>query len=365
MNIALIHDSLTEFGGAERILKVFLDLFPDADIYTAFYDQAFVDTLLTLKQQTRLRASWLQHVPVRHHTSFIQALSPLVWKSFRLDSYDLVISHGAHIMSNLVSVRGGTHITYISSPPKNIIGMVAPTPLQRRTRYDKIIGPIYKNALAHMPYIIANSKHTQSMLRQRLTASSTVIYPPVRIPTHMPKKMHGDYFMCVSRIEPNKHLEIAIQAANMLQTRLKIVGVSNTPWYEKKLHALAGPTIEFLGYQSDQAIEKLYTKATAFIFPSKSEDFGIAPLEASAHGVPVIAYRGGGARETIVEGVTGTFFYTHTPKSLIQQMMRIQTMHFSPKTLYLHAKKFSEERFRKEIMSYVLQLPLKIVPDKE
>jgi glycosyltransferase involved in cell wall biosynthesis len=181
----------------------------------------------------------------------------------------------------------------------------------------------------------------------------------------MPEKLSGDYFLCVSRIEPNKHLEIAIQAANMLHTKLKIVGISNTPWYEKKLHAAAGATIEFLGHKSDADIAKLYAKSIAFIFPSKSEDFGIAPLEATAHGVPVIAYRGGGARETIVEGVTGTFFYAHTPKSLVQQMKRIRTMHFSPKMLYLHAKQFSEERFRKNIMNYISQLPLKIVPDKE
>lgn len=353
MKVAIVHDSLTEFGGAERVLQVILELYPDADIYTAFTRDRYPEKYLTKKQRTRLHVSWLQWFPVEHHTSFIQAIAPLVWRRFRFHSYDLVISHSLHIMSSLIHVPNGIHISYIPTPPKNIIGRVPPVPLQRIIPYTRYIRPLYQKALKHIPYIIANSKHTQAVLRTYFNVSSTVIYPPVTIPRHQPKKPNGKYFLCVSRIERQKHLELAIIAATKLGAPLLIVGTTNTPPYERYLRSLAGPTVKFLGFRSDQYIETLYKNSIAFLFPSQSEDFGIAPLEANAHGIPVVAFYGGGAKETVIEGKTGTFFRTHTPDALMQAMIHAQTMHVDPKALYAHAKKFSEERFKQEFMDYV------------
>jgi glycosyltransferase involved in cell wall biosynthesis len=178
----------------------------------------------------------------------------------------------------------------------------------------------------------------------------------VVIPDNPPQHRKGKFYLMITRIEPNKHLELAVMAANRLRVPLKIVGVSNTPWYDRYLRSLAGPTVEFLGFRSDAEIARLYRQSIAFIFPTKHEDFGIAPLEATAHGVPVISYYGGGAKETVVEGVTGTFFQTHTADALVRAMIRLRTMHFNLNKMYAHAKQFSEARFKREFMDYVTQV---------
>lgn len=353
MKVAIVHDSLAEFGGAERVLQCLLDLFPEAHLYTAYTDNTYHLNYLTKLQLANLRVSFLEPFHVRHHTSFVQAIAPLVWRSFHLDSYDLVISHGWHIMSCLVHVPHGIHIACIQSPPKNIFGIAPPTPLQRAIRYDTYMRPMYRKALHNAQFIVANSKNTQKALREYVGVTSDVIYPPVTIPPHAPKKPNGTFYLCVSRIAPDKHLELAIIAANKLRVPLKIVGITNTPPYERYLKRLAGPTVAFLGFRSDATLTELYAKSIALIFPSRNEDFGIAPLEAAAHGVPVIAYYGGGAKETVVDGKTGTFFHTHSPKSLARAMMRLKTMHFDPHTLYRHAQQFSTNRFKREFMDYV------------
>lgn len=353
MNVALVHDSLTEFGGSERILDLWIRMFPDADIFTAFATRSYRETYLSRVPARNIHTSWIQPLPIEHHTSLIQAIAPAIWGSFRLSSYDLVISHGHHLMANLVSVPRGIHITYVPSPPKNISGMVPPTPLQKIIPYDRYMLPIYKKSLQQSPFVVANSRHTQSILKKRVGVNSDVIYPPVDIPLHSPPKKKGKYFLCVSRIEPNKHLELAVIAATVLGVPLKIVGAANTAWYEQKLKHLAGPTVEFLGFRSDAKIISLYQEAIAFLFPSKNEDFGIAPLEATAHNVPVIAYYGGGAKETILEAETGIFFRHHTANALARAMQEIMTLHFSPIAMRSQAKKFSATRFTEEFSRYV------------
>jgi len=196
-----------------------------------------------------------------------------------------------------------------------------------------------------------NSKFTQKRLITYLGIPSTVIYPPVIIPPKLPIKSKGKFYLSISRLVPYKNLELPIIAATKLNVPLKIFGVTYDPSYERYLRTLAGPTVEILPFRTNFA--RYYAQSIAFIFPTQSEDFGIAPLEATAHGVPVIAYYGGGAKETVVEGVTGTFFHTQREEALIKAMKRLQTMHFSRKKMYHHAKRFSTERFRKEFLTFV------------
>jgi glycosyltransferase involved in cell wall biosynthesis len=174
------------------------------------------------------------------------------------------------------------------------------------------------------------------------------------IPLKPPKKPDGKFYLCVSRLVPYKNLDLAIIAATKLHVPLKIFGVSEIPSYERYLRSLAGPTVEILPFRTD--FTRYYAQSIAFIFPTKHEDFGIAPLEATAHGVPVISYYGGGAKETVVEGVTGTFFQTHTADALVRAMIRLRTMHFNLNKMYAHAKQFSEARFKREFMDYVTQV---------
>jgi len=351
MNVALIHDSFVEFGGAERVMQVLVDMYPDADIYTAFADTSFRQKFFPSIPRKQFHTSFLQSLPVRNHTSFVQAISPLLWQSFNLNSYDLVISHSGHLMSSFVRVTKGIHISLVQAPPKNIFGIDPPTPLQQTIHYERYIRPLYRKALTACHRIVANSKQTQTSLQTCIGAHSDVIYPPVSVPSLPPKKPNGKFFLCVSRIVPYKHLELAILAANILHVPLKIIGVSNTPPYERYLRHLAGPTVEFLGFRTK--FDNYFAQSIAFIFTSYNEDFGIAPLEATAHGVPVIAYHGGGAKETVVEGVTGTFFTTLTTDAVVDAMKRIQTMPLDPRAMYRHAKRFSTDRFTREFSAYV------------
>lgn len=352
MNIAIIHDSLMEFGGAERILQSIVDMYPTADLYTAMADPHFRKTYLTRISPKKFHVSWFQRFSnYQHHTSLIQALAPLIWRSFDLSSYDLVITSSTHIMSSLVSVPKGVHIASLQYAPKNIFGIDPKTPLQKIVPYDAYIRPMYVRALKKSNHVITNSVFTQESLKTHLNIHSTVIYPPVIIPPSLPKKQDGKFYLCISRLVPYKNLDLAIRAATTLHIPLKIFGVANIPSYERYLRSLAGPTVEILPFRTD--FESYYRQSIAFIFPTKSEDFGIAPVEATAHGVPVISYYGGGAKETVVEGVTGTFFHTHTAESLIQAIKRLRSMHLDRKKMYTHAKRFDETRYRKEFTAYV------------
>lgn len=352
MNIALIHDSLVEYGGSERILDVLLSMFPGADLYTAITRIVPGSQLSTMRLPQTIHTSFLQRFPVEHHTSGIQAAAPLIWRSFNLSRYDLVISQSNHLMPCMVRVPNGIHISYIPSVPKNIFGLIPKTPLQQKTRYDRIIRPLYIRSV-QLPLVISNSVHTQAVLRRYTGVESTVMYPPVAIPANRPVVAGRKYFLCVTRIEPDKCLELAVEAATAMGVNLYIVGISNTPLYESHLRAIAGPTVQFLGYRSDAETEVLYRNATAFLFPSGNEDFGIAPLEATAHCIPVIAHYGGGAKETIIDGKTGLFFRPHTTEALMHAMAQVMTMKFQPSVLYNHAKQFSVAQFQKKFMRYV------------
>jgi len=355
MNVAVVHDSLDEFGGAERVLTQILSLYPRAHVYTSFAGAAFRQSYLPDVPVSRFHISFLKRFPVSRHTSFIQAIAPLVWRSFDLSGYDLVISHGFHLMSNLVQIPEQIpHIAYIESVPKNILGITPPTPLQIIVPYAFYIRPLYRKALQSASLVLANSRHMQSVLKTQLGISSRILYPPVFVPrpTAVHKKART-YYLTVSRLAPDKHLEYAIRAANLLHVPYKIAGTSVTPPYERYLRSIAGPTVEFLGFQPDDALPALYAGAIAFIFPSRNEDFGITPLEAAIHGVPVVAYYGGGTKETVLHGKTGVFFRTHSAESLAAAMKRVVYLRFDRKTMRRHAESFNAARFQRQLAAYV------------
>lgn len=193
----------------------------------------------------------------------------------------------------------------------------------------------------------------QDKIRKLFGITPEVLPPPVTLPKKPLKRSKGAYYLCVSRIDRDKHLELAIEACNTLKAPLLISGKTNEPRYEAYLRTIAGPTIQFLGFCSDKKVRDLYTRAIAFLFPSKEEDFGLAPLEALAHGVPVVAYYGGGPKETLVEGTTGTFFTTHTSQDMTNAIRRLSRKRFDPKALYRHAARYSKEAFSNKLVRYI------------
>ncbi len=355
MKIAIIHDSLVEFGGAERVLLALLELFPKADVYAAYADYELVAKFFPTIRPARFYVSWAQHTPLAKHGSLFQCFSPLVWRSFDFERYDLVISATSYLAANMVIVKRPVHIQYIQSLPKNLYGLDPEFWLQKVVPYGRFVTNLFRRSLFSTPHIITNSEHTRRILYEKTGVQSIVIYPPVNIPRSLPKRKKLQYYVCVSRIDRAKSLEIAIEACTRLKLRLKIVGMTNEPKYEEYLRSIAGPTVEFLGFLSDKEIHKLYMSTIACIFSAKNEDFGIAPVEAMAHGIPVIAYYGGGLKDTVIPGKTGVFFYEHSYHALRNVLRTFRRDDFSSISLYRHAQQYNKKKFKIRMNQYVQQ----------
>lgn len=348
-----MHDCLSEFGGAERVVLSIVDMFPDAHLFVAYADKTILERYFSHIHKSHVHVL-LSHVKFwARHKSLFQILAPFIWRSLSFDGFDTVIISAGHLMPNLIHAPHVRQIQYIHSPPKNIFLLESPTPLQSVVHFEQFIKNRYISVLRSTSYLVTNSKHTKSILKQIANVNAECIYPPVYISRALQKKKSGKYYLIVSRLDRSKSIELAIEASNMLKEQLYIVGVSNEKAYERYLYQIAGPTIHFLGFQSDKRISQLYQHAKAFLFTPTNEDFGIAPVEAMAHGVPVIAYYGGGVRETVIEGKTGMFFHTHSVGSLISVMKKFYPENFSPRTLYREANRFSQQSFQNQFSAYI------------
>lgn len=351
MKIALVHDSLAEFGGAERMMQSFLRLFPSADVFTSFYDKHVLEEFFPGLSMKKLHPSWAQGTPLMSRGSLFQCFSPLVWRTFNFDTYDVVISNSAYFLSNTVFTDKTLHIQYIQSVPKNIFGQLPKSPFQKIIPYSGYIAKLYKKSLGKN--ILVNSRNVQVTLNKLFGIQSIVLYPPVKTSFGVIIKRNPTYFVVVSRLDSTKGIELAIQACNHLGYSLKIVGKSNDDAYEAYLRGIAGKNVEFLGLLSDEEIVKVYQYAKAFLFTARNEDFGIAPLEALAAGVPVVSFYGGGPKETLVDGQTGVFFYNYDWQSLAQALERLSSFSFDVPALYAHARRFSEARFHRKFVRYM------------
>ncbi len=348
---------LDEFGGAEQVLKAFIDVFPDFELFTGFYNPKIVYRYFPELNKHNLHTTLAQGTALEIHGPTFQALSPLLWRQFSFRSFDFILSNSSYICANLVNAFGKKHVQYILSVPKNVFQLDPKAPLQKIFPYHLYLQPYYKRVVRSSPYIITISEHTKKIIDSLFQISSTVIYPPADIPKYIPpKKTNGDYFLCVSRLDPSKNLELPILACTKLGLPLKIVGGGRVPKYETYLRSLAGHTVEFLGPKTSgdaREMNALHKNAKAFLLSSKSEDFGIAPVEAMGRGLPVIAYHGGGPKETVIPGKTGMFFYEHTPESLMEILRQFNPNNFSVDVLYRHARKFRKEIFKKKLDTYI------------
>jgi glycosyltransferase involved in cell wall biosynthesis len=216
-----------------------------------------------------------------------------------------------------------------------------------------MLARLYKKSLRKYKNIIVCSKHIQQSLGNVCGVSSEVIYPPVIIPAQYHQTRQGLYYVIISRIDASKEIEIAIHACNVLRVRLKIAGVSIDVQYERYLRHIAGPTIEFLGFQDDAQQLELYRHAIALLFTARSEDFGITPVEAMAHGVPVIAYCGGGVKETVIDKKTGVFYSEHSVAALVTVLETFNPKRFNPIFIRRHAEHYSEANFHKHMGLYI------------
>jgi glycosyltransferase involved in cell wall biosynthesis len=357
MKVALVHDYLKEYGGAERVLQALHEIWPEAPIYTAFWVKNSPAGRVFAK--AKVKESWLAPL-IKHKNlySLLRFLTPLVWKSFNLRKYDLVISSASWAITKGFAQGKTKEICYCHTPPRYLYGYETSRNWQKHwyiRTYALLVNHFMRTydfrQAQKVSWFIANSQVVKKRIKKFYRREATVIYPPVEINREVKlTSKKENYFLTGGRLERAKNFNLVVKACSQTKLPLKIFG-SGTQ--EESLKKMAGPSVEFLGQVSDEQKQKLLSKAKAFLVAAADEDFGITPVEAMAYGCPVMAYQGGGYLESVVAGKTGEFFAQSTSKALGDKLKSFKTSKYQPKACRKQAEKFSKERFKKEMKEFV------------
>lgn len=358
MKVALVHDYLKEYGGAERVIEALHEIFPDSPLYTAYYNPKLLGKDAERFKGWDIKVSWMQKIPgMGKLLSPLKILSPLAFESFDLSKYDIVISSSAaYFAKGVVTAQNSTHLAYIHTPPRALYGY-SNSHWYKRNILTRGLGEIlnhfmrlYDFELTQRPDIlIANSENIKKRIAKFYRRDAEIIYPPVDLSEYSGvKKDIGDYFLSLARLDPEKNIDLVIATFNQNGLPLKIVGTGRE---ENRLKKMAKSNIVFLGKVSDAERVMLMSNAKALICAASNEDFGITAIEAQAAGTPVIALKEGGYLETVVEGRTGLFFEELSKESLQQAIEKIDQQKFKTEDLRKNAQKFSKENFKKKILS--------------
>lgn len=359
MKVALVHDFLNTWGGGEYVLKVLTKIWPKAPVFAITYKQEILDEFFP---GVKVFPSYLQTRPgMPDKFKYYLASMPKAIESFDLRDYDLVISDSSSFAKGVLTKRPTKHICYLHTPTRYLWSdreeylknAPIPVPLIGRAIVKRIVKKLQRwdlEASKRPDVIIANSNYIAERTRTYYHRNPDhVLFPPVD--SNRFKIMDGskDYFLVVARSEPYKRTDLAIQAANQLGFKLKVVGGGTKA---KEFMEMAGSTVVFTGRVSNDELVELYANCRAFIFPPK-EDAGITPLEAMSSGRPVIAYGEGGALESVVAGVTGEFFQEQTVDSLVSVLKHFDPNKYDPQKIRAHALKFDESIFKQRIKEIV------------
>lgn len=361
LKVALVQDWLVKFGGAEWTLLNWHKIFPDAPLYTLVYDKKKMGGTFA---DFDIRTTYIQKIPggVKHYQMLLP-LMPGAWERLDLTEYDLVISSCSSCCKGIITRPDAVHICYCHTPTRYFWDMFyeyrdQSNPIKRFFMVPFIHKLRMWDRLAadRVDYFIANSKFTQKRIKKYYRRDSDVIYSVggnfVDDELFNTTKKE-DFYLTTGRLIGYKRFDLAIEACNILGKRLIVVGTGNE---EDNLKKIAGPTIEFKGYCSNEEMLHYYAKAKAFLFPGL-EDFGFTPVEAQSGGTPVIAYGKGGALETVKDGETGLFFYEQTVDALVDCIEKFEKngVSYTKQEIRDYANTFSAENFRKQIYEYCIE----------
>jgi len=365
MKVALIHDHLAQDGGAEKVLKVFSDMFPEAPIYTLLYEQKHVTKYFCDRQ---IETSIIQKMPggVKHYQWYLFFM-PIAVEFFDLSSYDLVISDTSSFAKGVITKPDCLHICYCHTPTRYLWSDTHSyiNELKYNKWLKKIISLILNRiriwdrlAADRVDVFIANSKTVRARIAKYYRRDSVVIYPPVEtekfsISDLSQQEPSKKYFLAGCRLAPYKRIDLVIEAFKKLGAdyNLKIFG-DGVDFERLKILSNQATNIEFLGRVSEEEKVTLFENAQAFINPQE-EDFGITVVESMASGRPVIAYRRGGATETVIEGKTGLFFNEQTVDALVEILSKFSSYNFDPQEIKAYAEQFSVANFKKQITEFI------------
>lgn len=333
--------------GGEKVLLALLELFPQADLFTLVYRPDQMDPVF---QKRRVTTSFLQRLPFGK--TRYQYYLPLFWElmgGFDLSSYDLIVSSSSACAKWVRNPKKTLHVCYCHTPMRYIwdlfedyFGKGAPTPVRWAARaFRPYLQRCDLRSNEGVTHFLANSNEVKERIERIYGRKSEVLHPPVEVNRFKLRKGKGEYFLALSALVPYKKIELAVRVCSRRKWPLLVVGRGSE---EKKLRALAGPTVSFKGWAGNDELAEIYAGAKALLFPGK-EDFGIVPVEAMASGVPVVAFGEGGVLDSVQDGVTGVFFFQQTEAALEEAIDKFEKKKFDPQTLRDRANQFSSARF--------------------
>lgn len=355
MRVAVVHYWLVGMRGGERVLEQILSCFPQADLFTHVFDPGAVSDIIRGRNITE---SFVSRLPgARRHYQKYLAFMPRALEELDLSAYDLVISSESGPAKGVLAAPGAHHICYCHSPMRYLYDQYglyrAQLGFGQRAYFSHLAHRMRQwDAISAMRVdrFVANSSFVAQRIRRVYGRDAEIIHPPVDVEIYQPfAAPTSDYFLCVSELVRYKRVDLAIEAFRGGSHRLVIAGAGEL---FGPLSGSAPSNVTLLGRVSEEKLRALYANARALIFPGE-EDFGIVPVEAMACGTPVIAYGRGGARDTVVDGVTGLFFESQSPESLRDAIKRFDAATFDRPTISAHAQTFSAERFRSEFAASV------------
>ncbi len=358
-HIALAHDYLNQNGGAERVVEQLHTLFPDAPLYTSIYDR---ERMPNTYREWDIHPSFMQHLPgvMRHHQPYVP-LYPLAMASFNLADFPLIVSSSSAFGKGVRVPPGALHVCYCHAPMRFVWSYESYAAREGFGRaVDVGIRPLLaalrrwdRATSARVDHFIANSRTVAVRIARIYGRDATVIYPPIETDRYTPPpgtpQEPEPFFFLVSRLVPYKRIDLAIRAANALGVRLEIASTGRD---RAALEALAGPTVRFLGWISDDEKREKYARCTATLFPAE-DDFGIAQLEAMAAGRPVVGYGRGGSAESVRDGVTGVLFPEQTVEAIVDAMRRVQSQSWDREMIIAHARRFDAAIFRTRMHDFL------------
>ena len=359
MKVALVHDWLNQIGGAEDVLDVLVDCFPESPIHTSI----FAPELMPERYRQRdIHTLWIDKLPAIHrrHQSYLP-FYPLAWRQLDLSRYDVVLSNKSGFCHGLRYDNSTVHICYCLTPTRYVWQLENYLDGEGMGPSAKLLlGPMVAwlqrwdfAAAQRVTHFIAISSAIQRRISKYYKRQSDIIHPPVNTSRFQPApgSQVEDYFLVVSRLIPYKRIDLAVRAATELGVKLKVAGRGRDL---HRLRSMAGETVEFLGFVPDAELPELMAKCRAFLFPGL-EDFGITTVQAQSAGRPVIAFAGGGALDTVIPGVSGEHFADLTVESLKRAMDDFDESAYDPEVIRRHALKFDASVFTRRITAFVEQ----------
>ena len=352
--MAVVHDYLVDMGGAERVVEALARIFPEARLFASVYD---ADVAAPTFGDGRVRSTFMQRLARRKTaTKAAFPLLPLAFRTLDLEEFDVVLTSSSGFAHHARTRSDAFHVCYCHNPPRFL--WQPEEYFRRQPALRRALAPtlaIFRRldvqAARKVDAYIANSATVAERIRRAYGRRAEVIHPPVDVSRHRVTTQRSDRFLIVSRLLPYKRIELAVEAATRSALPLDVIGEGPE---RKRLQALAGPTVRFLGRRPDSFVRDAMAACTALIVPG-TEDFGLTPIEAQASGRPVIAYANGGVLETVEDGVTGFLFFEQLWEALAQAMARARAHELPPARLRASAERFDFPVFERRIRSFLAE----------